>query len=145
MAKAEEFYDVFVLASDVYDLLGEVLADLGQDVEFFSGELKEELQPSYFCILVDFVLLLVANFLKHLIIDLLQLLQHLVEGRPLLGIISKHIIGEVLPVGMELTVILHPPLSDFIQMPFILEILEGLNIFIVTLTFWKRTFCMSIS
>lgn len=91
------------------------------------------------------MLLFVTNFLKHFIIHLLQFLQHLVEGRPLLGIISKHIISKILPVGMELTVILHPPLSDFIQMPFILEILEGLNISMLTFTFWKRTFCMSIS
>jgi len=71
MGEAEEFYDVFVLPSDVYDLLGKVLTDLGQDAEFFSGELKKELQPSYFGIFVDFVLLFVADFLKHLIIDLL--------------------------------------------------------------------------
>lgn len=49
------------------------------------------------------------------------------EGGPLLGIISQHIIGEILPVGMEFTVILHPPLSYFIQMPFIFKILEGLK------------------
>lgn len=29
VAEAEKFYEIFVLATDVYDLLGEVLADLG--------------------------------------------------------------------------------------------------------------------
>lgn len=145
VTEAEQLDDVFVLASDVDHFLGEVFADPGEDVELFSRELKEELQSTYFSVLVDLVLLLIADFLQHLIIHFLQLLQHLMEGRALLWVIGKHVIGEVLPVGMKLAVILHPPLSDFVQMPLILEILEGLNRVIATLTFWKRTFCMSIS
>lgn len=145
VAQAEELNHVLVLSSDVDDLLREVFTDLGEDVVFFSSELKEELQPADLCVLVDLMLLFVADFLQHLIVDLLQFLEHLVEGGPLFGVISKHIIGEVLPVGMEFTVILHPPLTNLIQVPLILEILEGLNISWATLTFWKRTFCMSIS
>lgn len=145
VTEAEKFYDVLVFSSDIDYLLGEVFADLGQDVEFLRGELKEDLQSSYFSVFVDLMLLFVPDFLQHLIVDLLQLLQHLVEGRPLLGIISEHVIGEVLPVRMELAVILHSPLSYLIQMPLILQILESLNAIIATLTFWKSTFCMSIS
>lgn len=74
--------------------------------------------------------LFVTDLLQHFIVNLLQLLQHLMEGRPLLRVISEHVIGEVLPIRMELAVILHSPLSYLIQMPLILQILEGLNVMI---------------
>lgn len=63
VAETEKLNDAFVLPSDVNDFLREVLTDFGEDVIFFSSELKEKLQPAYFCVFVDLMFLFVADFL----------------------------------------------------------------------------------
>ncbi len=57
------------------------------------------------------------------------------EGGALLRVIGEHVIGEILPIGMESSIILHPSLTVFVEMPLFLEIFECLSVSLGTLTF----------
>jgi hypothetical protein len=72
MAETEEFYDVFELSSNANYFLSEILANFSKDVKLLNRKLQKYLQSSNFRILIDFVLLLISNFLKHAIIDFLS-------------------------------------------------------------------------
>jgi hypothetical protein len=88
MAETEEFYDVFELSSNANHFLSEILANFSKDVKLLNRKLQKYLQSSNFRILIDSVLLLISNFLKHAIIDLFELFKDFVEGRPLDRIIG---------------------------------------------------------
>jgi hypothetical protein len=49
------------------------------------------------------------------------------ECRSLLRVISQHVVGKKLPVGMQFITVLHSFLVDLVKTPFFFQILKSLD------------------
>jgi len=144
VTQAQELNKVLKLTLDWKHLLGQIVHNFDQNVIFLPEKHQQEFESAYLCVFADSVDLLGLDFLHHFIIDFFKLLEHLVEGGSLLGIISKHKVGEILPVRMQLRTILYSLFADLVDLPLLLQIIVGLFNLFYTFTPSNSSFWVSI-